>query len=249
MRVLLRVLCVALFLILAGAAAANPIAVKTAKVFKERAHVTITAEREHATVAGSFRYRQEEGAPSGRDERMFQFAVPVLVPRREFGPPSQEEMWSTFDRQKSFGVALQVQYSAGGPHQTIRSCRIAGPREWSVELPVNLAQGIDVIMCFESVVADSRELARGLALELDYRQYHVRARASGRMNLVYVPLFEERGGAAIDTVSRPADYVVEVRAAPGVTLRLVSANKVASNSSTLVRIVARHAEPIVVEVE
>lgn len=231
----------------AVSASANPIAVESIPYFKEQAVVTITVDRKHSRIEGAFNYRSDPS--KARGPASFLLRVPVLVPREGYGPASQKDMWSPHSNpQRSLGVAIQLQYSIGGPFETMRNCRITDAREPILTLPENIRSSVDVVMCQESVAFDGGNAKAGVTLKLDYRQYNARTRASDRMNLIYVPLFETRSGSRIDTAGRPEDFRVEVRAADGVSLRLISTNKVISSTDTLLRVVPVHGEPIVVEI-
>jgi len=233
----------------AASAPANPIFVESIPYYKEQAVVVITAGREQSLIEGAFHYRSDPSKASAGGRVGFPLRVPVFVPREGYGPASQMDMWSAHSNpQRSLGVAIQLQYSIGGPAETMRNCRITGAQELPLPLPENLRSSVDVVMCEESVVTDGGNVKSGVSLKLDYRQYNARARASGRMNLIYVPLFETRSGSRIDTTGRLEDFRVEVRATDGVSLRLISANKVITRTDTLLRVVPVHGEPIVVEI-
>lgn len=233
----------------AVSASANPIAVDSTPYFKERAVVTITADREQSRIEGAFNYRRDPSKANARGLISFPLHVPVFVPRDGYGPASQKDMWSSHTNpQRSLGVAIQLQYSIGGPFETMRNCLTTGAQELSLRLPEYLRSSVDVVMCRESVALDGGNANARVPLKLDYRQYNARARASGRMNLIYVPLFETRSGSQIDTAGQPEDFRVVVRAADGVSLRLISTNKVISRTDILLRVVPVHGEPIVVEI-
>jgi hypothetical protein len=114
-------------------------------------------------------------------------------------------------------------------------------------LPQEYQQTLTVVTCFLGIFP-RKAGDRSVPVSLEYRQAHARAGRTRPGRVIYVPLFEEWLRGRFDTAADPDRFRVDIEAAPGISLRLVSANKIIARSPNSLRIAPIDRQAIVVEV-
>jgi hypothetical protein len=114
-------------------------------------------------------------------------------------------------------------------------------------LPREYQQTLTVVTCSVAILPRLGG-DQSVPVRLEYRQAHARAGRTGPGRVIYGPLFEEWLRGHLDTAADADRFRVDIEAAPEISLRLVSANKIIARSPNSLRVAPIDRQAIVVEV-